>query len=1315
MAFEGLHFDVGMNAADFNQGVKQMKGQVQTFDDSLKKVGRTIAGVFAGVSVVATLKKSIELWGKQETAVKKLSIAANRFTRDSTKTVSTVQKLASELQHLTGMGDEAIISVAALGLNLGIAEEKIGKATEAAALLAQVTDMSLESAMKNMAKTQAGLTGELGEMLPFLRELTTEELKNGAAIDMIIEKYAGFAEQLSQTSEVGMKRFWSALGDIGEKLGQSFTPMILKAADAMENLSSKIQKPTDILKVMKDMVVSLYESMGTLGKVLFTLTGAFIGLKVAGLAWKLLSSIVVTGSKLIIAAFKTIFSWPFLLISGLYLLRVAWEKDWFGMKTFALDSWEQIKTGWSDAYDTFRDVWSDDSLTFWDKLMVSVGKVAKDTISGLKDGWTGAYESFTEIWNSDNISFWEKLMATISKGAKDVFDGIKEGWSGTYENFKDVWSDPNLSWWEKLWSSIGLTANRLWEGTEEYKGMKDIFIDSWNEFIGIWKDPDLSFWDKLWNSLLLLPEKLLEAIQSIGAAFTDLLGGDTQRYLETTNTALESINNKIAAIGEQESVSKKVAVGFDVAEEIYKLPAKFVLSGFVDNFDQAWIDNALNMLAVVGVTRFLGGSWRLAVGLALGADLIFGDDVSENELINKLKKELEVVGITWLAAGAKWALTVGVVIGGVEFGSWAGKNIGTWLKDIGWEDWAKETLGEDFFNTMMGDFEEQINYFTGEIEKPSIFKQLEGAGRALAVTLMAGFKWAFWDMPINIFELVVGSITESEWYQSGIDFANDIIQGFKDAFIAGLNFAKWLGEKVTNIWEEIKAVGISIGEAILEGIKTVFGFGWLLELIQRGGQPEPTSGGGGAFQHGGYTSEVGTSTPAGIVHGGEWVAPAWMVDKYPQLLSLLESIRNRGYQSGGLVDSNNINGLKNVIQGYQSGGLVSGISESVGGQAVVNINIEKSWLEQALDDVFEVLQSDVSSGFEMIWSFLNKAADKFGFKMPEGLDQKMNDLTNQMDNLTQSTYKGGSALFRLTEAAHTLGWDKLKLVNERIAILEQNIDDATSAYINGEITLKEFRNAVDESKDKLEQANSVLEKLTETQTTLLDKLKKNITEQVAGGSELFSMDKLTDTTSTLADAFVGASGIVTQFATGLLSSIMNVEAINKLLNPISTIISGMMVILEPMLNLLMPIADLLSSIGTWMATLLTVFQPMIKIFSRGAAILSWFFDQWTLLVDKLFRWLDSIPGVGRFFDPILSEEERQKKQMTIEERLEQYDIPQSTANTTFSAGSTQEITNNYYFEFKDNQILTEDDESVRRFADAIYQNLRDRGVEFEVG
>ncbi len=60
------------------------------------------------------------------------------------------------------------------------------------------------------------------------------------------------------------------------------------------------------------------------------------------------------------------------------------------------------------------------------------------------------------------------------------------------------------------------------------------------------------------------------------------------------------------------------------------------------------------------------------------------------------------------------------------------------------------------------------------------------------------------------------------------------------------------------------------------------------------------------FASGGFTDNVGENTPAGVVHGGEWVAPKWMVEKFKGMFSQLEQMReNKGasFAQGGNVDN----------------------------------------------------------------------------------------------------------------------------------------------------------------------------------------------------------------------------------------------------------------------------------------------------------------------------------------------------------------------------------------------------------------------------
>lgn len=70
----------------------------------------------------------------------------------------------------------------------------------------------------------------------------------------------------------------------------------------------------------------------------------------------------------------------------------------------------------------------------------------------------------------------------------------------------------------------------------------------------------------------------------------------------------------------------------------------------------------------------------------------------------------------------------------------------------------------------------------------------------------------------------------------------------------------------------------------------------LMQNINSGSRP--------GFSSGGYT-QGGVAQVAGVVHGGEYVAPAWQVNSMRPIFDTLESMRTRGYSEGGHVTNNN--------------------------------------------------------------------------------------------------------------------------------------------------------------------------------------------------------------------------------------------------------------------------------------------------------------------------------------------------------------------------------------------------------------------------
>ena len=199
---------------------------------SLKKSIAGLATAYIGATgLISAVKGSIDAFAQQEVAEKKLRQAFKGST-------SALLAQASAMQKVTVFGDEAIIMQQAFLASIGMSEEQIKKILPVAADLASATGMTLESAVRNTAKTFSGLAGELGELVPQLRDLTPEAMKAGEAVEVMGELFGGAASAEAETFSGSMQQLQNIIGDFGEELGSTFAPAIMSIVDGFKGLIS---------------------------------------------------------------------------------------------------------------------------------------------------------------------------------------------------------------------------------------------------------------------------------------------------------------------------------------------------------------------------------------------------------------------------------------------------------------------------------------------------------------------------------------------------------------------------------------------------------------------------------------------------------------------------------------------------------------------------------------------------------------------------------------------------------------------------------------------------------------------------------------------------------------------------------------------------------------------------------------------------------------------------------------------------------------------------------------------------------------------
>ena len=195
---------------------RRVQSATSKLTDTIKSYALTY---FGARGMYSALKSVVALHAEQERAEKRLLATTKRLGFATDDFAKSLYEQASALQKVSTFGDETIISVQRLLLDLGATEQNIKPATKATLELASALGMDLNSAARLMGQALSGNVQTLSRYIPEVRNLTEAQIKNGETIDLIIEKLGGSSEAEVDTLYGALAQSRNLAGDLGEKFG----------------------------------------------------------------------------------------------------------------------------------------------------------------------------------------------------------------------------------------------------------------------------------------------------------------------------------------------------------------------------------------------------------------------------------------------------------------------------------------------------------------------------------------------------------------------------------------------------------------------------------------------------------------------------------------------------------------------------------------------------------------------------------------------------------------------------------------------------------------------------------------------------------------------------------------------------------------------------------------------------------------------------------------------------------------------------------------------------------------------------------------
>ncbi len=200
----------------------------------------------------------------QEDAVNRLDAALRKTGSSAFSYSRALQAQAEALEEVTRFSDEAIISAQAFLAQLGVSPDQLELATEATTDLAAALGIDLQAAARLVGRTVGGFAGELGEVLPGLKEIGTEGLQAGEGIKFVAEQFAGTAQEDAKTFSGLIDQLGNAFSTLQQKVGEAITENE-QIQTGLEELRTVITSPgfiegvESIAAALVDAVIATFE------------------------------------------------------------------------------------------------------------------------------------------------------------------------------------------------------------------------------------------------------------------------------------------------------------------------------------------------------------------------------------------------------------------------------------------------------------------------------------------------------------------------------------------------------------------------------------------------------------------------------------------------------------------------------------------------------------------------------------------------------------------------------------------------------------------------------------------------------------------------------------------------------------------------------------------------------------------------------------------------------------------------------------------------------------------------------------------------
>lgn len=240
-----------------SQTEKSSQNFFNTFKGGAVKITSAV-GVIVGA--YRTLQDAINEAVADAKLTRQIEASLRATDEASQSAVESVLEFADAIKESTGVSDDLAKQTFIIAKSFGITAEEAKKLTKAAIDYAAATGTDVETAVRQLGGTLDGTIGKIGNLGAEFRNLTTEQLKAGGAVDLVAQKFGGSAAKELETYQGATNQLSNAFIDLLKTFGRIVTESSI-VQSVLSGIADSVNSVNQALNAKQDTAANLERSL----------------------------------------------------------------------------------------------------------------------------------------------------------------------------------------------------------------------------------------------------------------------------------------------------------------------------------------------------------------------------------------------------------------------------------------------------------------------------------------------------------------------------------------------------------------------------------------------------------------------------------------------------------------------------------------------------------------------------------------------------------------------------------------------------------------------------------------------------------------------------------------------------------------------------------------------------------------------------------------------------------------------------------------------------------------------------------------------